>query len=106
MREEPNMLLVILYWAIRAYVWLIFIWALLTWIPGVHGSTFHNIIGWPVVPVINLFRFLRVGQIGLGAVVVAMLLNFVANWLARQIVQQQAGGPPTVDAADEAGRPG
>ncbi|MCC7479739.1 YggT family protein [bacterium] len=101
MQSEANPLLVVLYWAIRAYVWLIFIWALLTWIPGVAGSTFHNIIGLPVLPVINLFSFLRVGPIGLGAVVVALLLNFVANWIARKIVQQSSGGQPPAIEGDQ-----
>jgi YggT family protein len=102
MQDGPKFLLVALYWIIRAYVGLIFVWAIMSWIPGLAGSQLHNIIGMPILPVVNIFSFLHVGQVGLGAVVVALLLGFVANWLAKFIVQPGAGeGPPMIDGADQ-----
>jgi uncharacterized protein YggT (Ycf19 family) len=72
---------------IRLYIVLIFIWTLMTWIPGLRGGVLHNIIGFPIVPVLNLFSFAsaNVGGTGVGfqAIIVIVLLTMIERWLGK-----------------------
>ena len=81
----------ILLYIIKADIWLIVIWAIMTWIPGVRGSAVHNIIGMPIVPVLNIFSFANIGFIGLQAIIVIGILWFVESWLEKQIKEQEGG---------------
>lgn len=86
--RSANPLLVALYWIIRIYVIWVFIWAVLTWVPGIAYSPFHNFLGIPVAPLLNLFGFLNFGGIGFGPLIVVLGLNFLARYLGRVIAQQ------------------
>lgn len=77
---------------IKVYIWLIVAWAIMTWIPGLAGSTFHNIIGLPVVPVLNLFSFASIGFIGLQAIIVIGLLWLLESWLEKKVKEQEGAG--------------
>ena len=91
----------ILLYIIRGYIWLIVIWAIMTWIPGLSGSAFHSFIGLPVVPVLNLFSFATVGFIGLQAIIVIGLLWFIETWLEKKIKEQEGAGAQAYTREDE-----
>jgi uncharacterized protein YggT (Ycf19 family) len=82
-----------LLWLVRIYAYWIIAWVLLTWIPGVAGSPFHQLLGLPVVPLLSLFGFLHIGMVGLQAVVPLFLLFWLEGWLARRIQEQELAGP-------------
>jgi hypothetical protein len=85
-----------LYWVVRSYRILIFVWALLTWVPGVAGSTFHNILGIPLQPLLYLFGFLHIGFLGLELIIPLILLGLLESWLVKQMHATQAA--PAVSA--------
>ena len=77
----------ILLTAIRLYTILIFIWALMSWIPGLRGGALHHIIGLPIVPVLNLFSFAtaKIGGVGVGfqAMILIFILWGIERWLEK-----------------------
>jgi uncharacterized protein YggT (Ycf19 family) len=85
MQDAPNPLLLGLYWIVRCYRYLLVAWILMTWIPGISGSTFHDIVGLPVIPVLNLFSFLNIGFIGLSGIAVLLILWPIEAYLERHV---------------------
>jgi YggT family protein len=79
----------ILLYIIKVYIWIIVVWAIMTWIPGLRGSAVHNIIGWPVVRVLNIFSFANIGFIGLQAIIVIGILWFLESWLEKRLKEQE-----------------
>ncbi|HES58210.1 MAG TPA: YggT family protein [Firmicutes bacterium] len=77
---------------IKIYIWLIVAWAIMTWIPGLSGSAVHNILGLPIVPVLNIFSFANIGFIGLQAIIVIGILWFVESWLEKKLKEQEGAG--------------
>ncbi len=70
---------------VNLYMLLVIAWAIMTWIPGVAGGPLHNAVGLPVVPVLNLFSFARVGAVGFQAMILLFILIAVQRWLERNI---------------------
>lgn len=70
---------------VNLYMLLVIAWAIMTWIPGVAGSPLHNAVGMPVVPVLNLFAFARVGAVGFQAMILLFVLIAIQRWLERNI---------------------
>jgi len=91
----------ILLYLIKAYIWLIVAWAIMTWIPGLSGSTFHYYLGLPIVPVIGLFRFAHIGFIGLQAMIVIVILWFIESWLEKKIKEQEGASAQAYTQQDE-----
>jgi YggT family protein len=97
-----------LYWIVRVYKYLLIAWVIMTWIPGVAGSTFHLLLGLPVIPVLAPFDFLTLGGIGFGPIIPLFILNMLEGWLAKQAglvteeEEQAAEQPvdPTVNVTD------
>ena len=86
---------------IRIYIWIIVAWAIMTWIPGLSGSAFHNFIGLPVVPVLNLFSFARIGFIGLQAIILIGILWLIESWLEKKLKEQEGAGAQAYTREDE-----
>ena len=74
---------------VNLYMLLVIAWAIMTWIPGVAGGPLHNAVGMPVVPVLNLFSFARVGAVGFQAMILVFALIFVQRWLERRIAADE-----------------
>lgn len=71
-----------LLWVVRIYRWWMIAWVLMTWIPGLSGSTFHYLLGIPIIPVIAPLDFLSVGAIGFGPIIPLLALWYIEQWLA------------------------
>ena len=84
----------ILLYLIRAYIWLMVVWAIMTWIPGVAGSPVHNLIGIPIVPVLNLFSFASIGFVGLQAIIVIGILWLVEAAIERKLKRDEGTDAP------------
>jgi uncharacterized protein YggT (Ycf19 family) len=93
--------MVALYWFVKIYRFVIFGWALMTWIPGVAGSSFHQLVHLVVWPVVAPFNFLQIGGIGLGPIIPLVLLGFVETWLGKRagIIEEEQQGHPVQEAA-------
>ncbi|MCH7472961.1 hypothetical protein IIA79_08430 [bacterium] len=78
-----NPVLFYLIWVVRAYYYLVIAWAIMTWIPGLAGSLLHDVVGWPIVPLLNLLSFARIGFVGLQAVILLVLLWMLLIYLER-----------------------
>lgn len=72
-----NLIGTILYYAINVYIFLIVIWALLSWFPGASESKIGQFINRLVEPFLSYFNFLHVGMIGLGPMVAIIALWFI-----------------------------
>jgi YggT family protein len=77
--------MVALLWLVRIYRIVLVAWVVLTWIPGVGGSSLHQLLGYLVVPVIAPFSFLSLGPISIAPLIPLVILYFLENWLARQV---------------------
>jgi len=86
----------VLLWIVRIYEYWMIAWALMSWIPGVAGSPFHQLIGIPIIPVLNLFSFLHLGPIGLQAIIPLALLMTADQFLTNRVqaAQGAAAGQP------------
>lgn len=85
---------------IKVYIWIIVIWSIMTWIPGVAGSAVHNVLGAAVVPVLNLFSFATVGFIGLQGMIVIVILWVVESWLEKKLKEREKGLTPAPEPTD------
>lgn len=72
----------VLNWAVSAYILLIVIYALLSWLPGGYQSRFGQIIGRLVEPFLRYFEFVSVGPLGFGPVVAIIVLTLVQYGLS------------------------
>jgi len=90
---------------VRVYKYWLIAWVLMTWIPGLAGSTFHQLLGLPIRPILDPLSFLTIGGIGLGPIIPLLILNFLEVWLAKQAgldtdEEQQQAVDPTVNVID------
>ncbi|WP_225893584.1 YggT family protein [Levilactobacillus wangkuiensis] len=76
------MLFKVLNWAVSAYILLIVVYALLSWLPGGYQSKFGQIIGRLVEPFLHYFDFVAVGPLGFGPVVAIIVLTLVQYGLS------------------------
>ncbi|WP_308706622.1 YggT family protein [Levilactobacillus yiduensis] len=76
------MLFKVLNWAVSAYILLIVVYALLSWLPGGYQSKFGQIIGRLVEPFLRYFEFVSVGPLGFGPVVAIIVLTLVQYGLS------------------------
>jgi len=72
----------VLNWAVSAYILLIVVYALLSWLPGGYQSKFGQIIGRLVEPFLHYFDFVAVGPLGFGPVVAIIVLTLVQYGLS------------------------
>ncbi|AYM02977.1 MAG: YggT family protein [Levilactobacillus sp.] len=72
----------VLNWAVSAYILLIVVYALLSWLPGGYQSKFGQIIGRLVEPFLRYFEFVSVGPLGFGPVVAIIVLTLVQYGLS------------------------
>ncbi|WP_429971253.1 YggT family protein [Fructilactobacillus sp. Tb1] len=72
-----NLIGTLLYYAINIYIFLIVIWALLSWFPGASESKLGQLINRVVEPFLNYFNFIHIGMIGLGPMVAIIALWFI-----------------------------
>ncbi|MFD1455946.1 YggT family protein [Levilactobacillus lanxiensis] len=72
----------VLNWAVSAYILLIVVYALLSWLPGGYQSKFGQIIGRLVEPFLHYFDFVSVGPLGFGPVVAIIVLTLVQYGLS------------------------
>ncbi|WP_125682635.1 YggT family protein [Levilactobacillus yonginensis] len=64
-------------WGVSAYILLIVIYALLSWLPGGYQSRIGQIIVRLVEPFLKYFNFVALGPIGFGPVVAIIVLSLV-----------------------------
>ncbi|WP_143463689.1 YggT family protein [Levilactobacillus enshiensis] len=64
-------------WLVSAYILLIVVYALLSWLPGGYESKFGRIVGRLVEPFLSYFNFISLGPIGFGPVVAIVVLSLV-----------------------------
>ncbi|WAE44228.1 YggT family protein [Levilactobacillus brevis] len=64
-------------WLVSAYILLIVVYALLSWLPGGYQSRFGQIVGRLVEPFLRYFEFISLGPIGFGPVVAIVVLSLV-----------------------------
>jgi len=64
-------------WVVSAYILLIVIYALLSWLPGGYQSRIGQIIVRLVEPFLKYFNFVALGPIGFGPVVAIIVLSLV-----------------------------
>ncbi|WP_125546854.1 YggT family protein [Levilactobacillus lindianensis] len=64
-------------WLVRAYILLIVVYALLSWLPGAYQSKLGQVITRLVEPFLNYFNFASVGPLGFGPVVGIIVLTLV-----------------------------
>ena len=81
----------VLLWIVRVYTWLIIIWALSTWFGG-FPQPINNLLTLLVWPVWWPFSWLRIGPVGLGAVVGLLLLFALEGWLKKQVAGHEQAG--------------
>lgn len=72
-----NLIGTILYYAINIYIFLIVIWALLSWFPGASESWLGRLINRLVEPFLSYFNFIHFGMIGFGPMVAIIALWFI-----------------------------
>jgi uncharacterized protein YggT (Ycf19 family) len=83
--------MLILHRILGIYRWIIIIWAVMTWIPfqsGSIGQQIHQIVGLPVVPVLNLFSFASFNNIGFSAIILLGIIWFIEEQIERRLKQQ------------------
>lgn len=72
-----NLIGTLLYYAINIYIFLIVIWALLSWFPGASDSKLGQLINRLVQPYLSYFNFIHIGMIGLGPMLAIIALWFI-----------------------------
>jgi len=84
---------------IRIYIWLLIIWAIMSWIPGLSESALRDVIGIPIVPVLRLFSFAtaNIGGVGVGfqAIILIFLLSFIERFLDKKVRESEASFTPS-----------
>jgi uncharacterized protein YggT (Ycf19 family) len=79
--------LIYLLWAIRIYSFVVIAWALLSWIPLPFIGTVRNVLGYAVVPVVNLFSFANFGGVSASAVIVVLILYGLERLIFNKILK-------------------
>jgi uncharacterized protein YggT (Ycf19 family) len=79
--------LVLLLWGLRIYSFIIIAWVLLSWIPIPAVNAVRNILGYAVVPVVNLFSFAYFGGVSASAMIALLLLYFAERAVFNKIVK-------------------
>ncbi len=70
----------IIHWAIDIYSWIIFLWAIVSWLPVNRGSRFVYWLDWMVEPLIRIVRRFIPLIVGIDfSPIVAMLILQLAN---------------------------
>jgi hypothetical protein len=87
-------MLVYLLWLLRGYMALVVVWALLSWIPLQFVGPIRSIIGYAVVPVVNLFSFASFGGISLAAVIVLVILSAAERAVFNKIIKSDPNYDP------------
>ncbi|HJE86458.1 YggT family protein [Levilactobacillus brevis] len=72
-----NLIFQVLSWAVSAYILLIVVYALMSWLPGAYQSKLGQFIGRLVEPFLSYFNFISVGPLGFGPVVAIIVLSLV-----------------------------
>jgi len=67
----------ILNWLISAYILLIVVYALMSWLPGAYQSRLGQFIGRLVNPFLSYFDRIALGPLGFGPVVAIIVLTLV-----------------------------
>ena len=97
---EDSGMIQALIWALRIYKWLIIVWAVMTWIPGLSGSAIHDILGLPILPLMKLFSWASIGPIGLGAVIIILGVNWLEGWLIQKYMPHETAPEPQPEPAE------
>jgi YggT family protein len=79
--------LVYLLWAIRVYSFVVILWALLSWFPIPAIAAIRNVIGYAVVPVVNLFSFANFAGVNASAVIVLLILYGLERAVFTKVVK-------------------
>lgn len=82
MIEFVLLLFKVLNWVVSAYILLIVVYALLSWLPGGYQSKFGQIVVRLVDPFLRYFQFASVGPLGFGPVVAIIVLTLVQYGLS------------------------
>ncbi|WP_057733780.1 YggT family protein [Levilactobacillus hammesii] len=72
-----NFIFQALSWVVSAYIMLIVVYALMSWLPGAYQSKLGQFIGRLVEPFLSYFNFISVGPLGFGPVVAIIVLSLV-----------------------------
>jgi YggT family protein len=72
-----NLIFQVLGWVVSAYIMLIVVYALMSWLPGAYQSKLGQFIGRLVEPFLGYFNFISVGPLGFGPVVAIIVLSVV-----------------------------
>ncbi|ANZ58012.1 cell division protein [Fructilactobacillus lindneri] len=67
----------ILYYAIEIYMFLIVIYALLSWLPGAANSKLGQLLTRIVEPFLAYFNFAHIGMLGFGPMLAILVLWFI-----------------------------
>lgn len=79
----------IIHWVISLYSWIIFLWAIMSWLPINFSSKFLYWLNWIVEPFINIFRrFIPTfAEIDFSPIIAILVLQFANRGLALIFVQ-------------------
>jgi uncharacterized protein YggT (Ycf19 family) len=94
-------LLLTILWILRIYSILIIIWAVMTWIPGLSGSSFHHYLGMPIWPVLQVFKWASIGFIGLQAVIVLLILWAIESMIERHLKKHYPASQQQLEETNE-----
>lgn len=64
-------------WLVSVYIFLIVVYALMSWLPGAYQSRLGQLIGRLVEPFLSYFDFLQFGGLGFGPVAGIIVLTLV-----------------------------
>lgn len=67
----------VLNWALSAYILLIVVYALMSWLPGAYQSRLGQFVGRLVNPFLSYFDRIALGPLGFGPVVAIIVLTLV-----------------------------
>lgn len=67
----------VLNWCISAYILLIVVYALMSWLPGAYQSRLGQFVGRIVNPFLSYFDRIALGPLGFGPVVAIVVLTLV-----------------------------
>ncbi|MDT7014772.1 YggT family protein [Levilactobacillus namurensis] len=67
----------VLNWCISAYILLIVVYALMSWLPGAYRSRLGQFVGRIVNPFLSYFDRIALGPLGFGPVVAIVVLTLV-----------------------------